>query len=170
MSLDIRSRPVGESSESESTRRGPLRPERLVSVRRRQDRRLAGHRFRAVDTVMLIVATFIFLRNVLDQSILETPIAEVVPIAVGVWLTWLMIRALGLYRFGRAERLLSHLGRVVIATGAAAGVAAAAHLVMPAEQTEVADAVLLVALCGAGLMVLHAAWWLLSAVGDHAGC
>jgi len=163
MSLDIWSRPVGESVESGSARRGPLRPKRLVSVRQRQDRRLAGHRFRAVDTVFLLGVTFFFLRRTLERSLLETPFAEVVPVVAGVWLTWLMMRGLGLYRFGRTERLFSHFGRVAIAAGAGAGVAAVVHSVVPAEQTDVTDVLKLVALCGVGLTILHVAWWLLVA-------
>jgi Undecaprenyl-phosphate glucose phosphotransferase len=163
MSLDIQGLLVGEMIGSESTRRGPLRPERLVSVRKRQDRRLAGHRFRAVDTVFLFGVTIVFLQRTLDRSILETPLAELVPIGVGVWSTWLLMRALGLYRLGRTERLTSHFARVVLAAGIGAGVAALAHSAVSAEQTEVAEVLKLIALCGVGLVILHAAWWSLVA-------
>ena len=163
MSLDIQGLLVEEVIGNESTRRGPLRPERLVSVRKRQDRRLAGHRFRAVDTVFLLAVTIAFLQRTLERSVLETPMAEVIPIGLGVWSTWLLMRALGLYRLGRTERMIWHFARVVLAAGIGAGVAALAHNAVPAEQTEMAEVLKFVALCGVGLTILHAAWWVLVA-------
>ena len=163
MSLDIQGLLVNEVIGSESTRRGPLRPEHLVSVRKRQDRRLAGHRFRAVDTVFLLAVTIAFLQRTLERSVLETPLAEVVPIGLGVWSTWLLMRALGLYRLGRTERMIWHFARIVLAAGVGAGVAALTYAAVPAEQTEMAEVLKFIALCGAGLMILHAAWWVLVA-------
>ncbi len=161
--LDIQSHPVEEAVENASARRGPLRPERLVSVRQRQDRRLAGHRFRAVDTIFLCGVTIFFLQHIVDQPVLETPLAEVLPVVAGVWSTWLMSSALGLYRFGRRERLFAHFGRLVTAALVGVGVAVLFHSVVPAKQTEVTDMLQLGAFCGAGLGILHAAWWALVA-------
>jgi Undecaprenyl-phosphate glucose phosphotransferase len=163
MILDNESRPVEESVENASTRRGPLRPEQLVSARQRQDRRLAGHRFRAVDTIFLLGVTILFLQDIEERSVLEISMAEVIPVVVGVWSIWLGMRALGLYRFGRTERLVTHCGRVVLAALVGGGVAVLSHRMVPADQTGATDMLRLSALCGAGLAAFHGAWWALVA-------
>ena len=78
MMLDIGSRPIEETLDNTSARRGSLRPERLVSARQRQDRRLAGHRFRAVDTTFLLGVTIFFLHNTVGRSVFEISLADVI--------------------------------------------------------------------------------------------
>ncbi|MET0909992.1 MAG: exopolysaccharide biosynthesis polyprenyl glycosylphosphotransferase [Ilumatobacteraceae bacterium] len=144
---------------NEGHRRGPLRPDRLVSVRQRQDRRLAAHRFRAADTVVLAVVAVLVFRSQFARPVLEAPSAEVVPVVVGVWSTWWLLRSLGLYRFGRSERLLPHLARVAAATLAGATIAVVVHRLVPAEASTTSDVVALMAFCGACLLILHTVWW-----------
>ena len=139
--------------------RGPLRPEQLVSVRKRQARRLAGHRFRAVDTVVLAVLPVLLLARLLNRPVLESSLADVTPLIVGAWATWSLLRAMGLYRFGRHQPLLGHLARVCAATLLAVGLAVLLSTVLPSEHagtTEVAEAM---AICAATLLLLHAVWW-----------
>jgi Undecaprenyl-phosphate glucose phosphotransferase len=140
-------------------RRGPLRPDRLVSVRRRQDRRLAGHRFRAIDSLWLVGVSVIVLRGVLAQPLLAAPLAEVIPVVTGAWSVWWLLRSSRLYRFGRSERMLGHLGRVAAVAAVGAAIAALVHRLVAAEQSTAADTLELMALVGAGLVVLHTAWW-----------
>ena len=163
MMLDIESRLSEETVENAATRRGPLRPEQLVSARQRQDRRLAGHRFRAVDTIFLLGVTILFLQSLMGRSVLETSLADIIPASAGVWSTWVMLSSFGLYRFGRTERLFAHFGRLAVAVLGGAGVAVLAQSLVPAAQTGAADMLQLSALCGAGLVALHAAWWALVA-------
>lgn len=163
MVMDIQSHVGEEMFEHDASRRGPLRPKRLVSVRQRQDRRLAGHRFRAVDTIFLVVVTILFLQQIGNQSVLETSLAEVIPVVAGVWLTWLMLSAFGLYRFGRTERFVAHFARLVVAALVGTGSAVLFHSLMPTQQTDTTDMLQLGAIGGAGLVILHVAWWALVA-------
>ncbi|MGK0332947.1 MAG: Undecaprenyl-phosphate glucose phosphotransferase [Minisyncoccia bacterium] len=157
--LDIRSHLFEGWLENDSPQRGPLRPQLLVSVRKRQNRRLAGHRFRVVDTIFLLGVIIVFLQTTAEGSMLVTPLAEVIPVVVGVWSTWSMSSALGLYRFGRAERLFTHFAYLATAVLVGASVALVFHWMVPAEQTEAADILRLGVLSGAGLAILHAMWW-----------
>ena len=112
MLVDTQSRAIEASQEGHQLQRGPMRPDQLISVRQRQDRQLAGHRFRAIDTVLLVLVAALFLRRGLDRSLLEAPVADVIPVVAGLWTTWWLLRSLGLYRFGRTEGIFSHLARV----------------------------------------------------------
>jgi len=152
---------VDDGAANESTQRGPLRPERLVSVRRRQDRRLAGHRFRTVDTIFLLGVALAFLQHIAAGRLLDMPLADAIAVIAGVWVTWMMARGVGLYRFGRSERLIGHFARLVAAAAVGVGVAVVLHMVLPTRQAEVADMLQLGALCGVGLTALHMVWWIL---------
>ena len=160
MSVETQSRLVEPTTDGPGwQRRGPMRPDHLVSVRRRQSRRLAAHRFRAADTLLLVVVTALWLPRILDGSVLEAPSADVIPIAAGVWTTWRLLRTLRVYRLGRSEGLFAHLGRVCAATLGGAVIATVVHQIVPADRTTNADVLEMIATCGAGLVVLHATWW-----------
>ena len=92
---------------------------------------------------------------------LQAALADVLPVAASGWAAWWLLRSTGLYRFGRSERLLSHLGRVCATTAVAIGVAAFAHWLLPAAQTTATDTLELGIVWGGGLVILHAAWWVL---------
>lgn len=156
MTLEFQSRPIERAAESAASRRGPLRPARLVSVRQREGRRLAGHRFRAVDALFLAGAVALFMQHAFDGAVLLAPLAEVIPVVAGAWSVWTLVGAFGLYRFGRTEHVVVHLGLVWVATVAGGLVAALAHTVLPAEQTDAGDTVLTIAFCGIGLSIMHA--------------
>jgi Undecaprenyl-phosphate glucose phosphotransferase len=143
--------------------RGPLRPEQLLSARQRQSRRLAAHRFRALDMLFLICVTYFFLRRAPVSPTLETPVADVIPAVAGSWTAWILLRSLDLYRLGRSERLTSHLARVVVVGAVATGVAVGLRSLLPETETSVTDALGLMLTVGAGLLALHATWWALVA-------
>ncbi|WP_424342741.1 exopolysaccharide biosynthesis polyprenyl glycosylphosphotransferase [Ilumatobacter sp.] len=159
--MDIESRPAEMPVEDASMARGPLRPDRLVSVRQRQDRRLAAHRFRAVDTIFLFGITVYFLQHFADRSVFEIPLAEVIPVAAGAWSIWFLPSALGLYRFGRSELLVAHFGRLMSAVLVGVAVTVLAHWIVPTPRSGATDMLRFGALCGAGLTMLHATWWCL---------
>jgi Undecaprenyl-phosphate glucose phosphotransferase len=144
-------------------RRGPMRPDQLVSVRRRQDRRLAGHRFRAVDTLFLLATSVFLLHRLLGPPILELPIGALLPVIAGLWTTWWLLRSLGLYRFRRSERIVAHVAGVCVAVGIGVGVASLLAWVLPSEPASPADVLALMLICGGGLLILHALWWTLVA-------
>ena len=159
MLLDRESLLVDQTSDSARHRRGPMRPEQLLSVRQRQSRRLAGHQFRAVDTLVVLAAVVLFFVRAIDGSAFAAPLADALPVITGAWTTWRALRAVGSYRLGRSERFVSHVVRVALATGLGAAVAVVARWLLPAGGTTVGDTLEWAAFCGAGLLVLHSAWW-----------
>lgn len=159
MLLDAQSALVDQASEAEVHRRGPLRPDQLLSVRQRHSRRLAGHQFRAVDTVAVLVASVLFLRSAVNGSVLAVSIGDALPVAIGGWTLWRLLRSMGLYRLGRSEGYLSHLTRIGAATVVAGAVAAVAHWMLPAEQVGLTTLLQWFAICGSGTMALHTVWF-----------
>lgn len=163
MLVDTRAELVDDTDIERARRRGPMRPGRLLSVRRRQSRRLAGHRFRAVDTIAVVALSLVALARVADGSVLAVPVADAAPVAIGAWTSWRMLRALGLYRLGRSESPVSHLARVLLAVGVGLGVASIAALLLP-TTTAASDALFTWAVSiGAGLLALHIGWLVLVA-------
>ena len=159
MLVDTESRYVDASAEHGRHSRGPLRPDQLVSVRERQHRQLAGHRFRAVDTVVLTVGSVLLIDRSLDGSLTGASIADVLPLAVATWALCRLVRSMGLYRLGRSESLVRHLAVLAVAVASAAAVALVLRRLLPTEQTSTADVLIGVGLAGAALVVLHTAWW-----------
>jgi polysaccharide biosynthesis protein PslA len=159
MLLDRESLLVDQTSEPARHRRGPMRPEQLLSVRQRQSRRLAGHQFRAVDTVAVVATVVVFLVRSIDGAVFSAPVADALPVITGAWVTWRSLRAFGLYRLGRSERFVSHVARVALATGLGVAAAMIARWLLPAGDTTTDDMLQWAALCGASLLVLHSTWW-----------
>jgi Undecaprenyl-phosphate glucose phosphotransferase len=157
--VDIRTRSIERAQDGESTRRGPFRPQRLVSVRQRQDRRLAAHRFRALDSILLFGLAVVLGQQMFSSSMLEAPLGDAIPVAAGVWSMWSLMRAAGLYRFSRNERLLVHLGRLWAVGIASAGVASLLYLLVPDPTTSIGDISRLIAICVAAMSMLHIVWW-----------
>jgi len=156
-------RPLREPGGNSPTRRGPLRPEQLVSVRQHQARRLAGHGFRAVDTIYLLGVMVHFLRQVAERSIPDASVVSMIPVVANVWSTWLMLSLLGLYRLGRNERPSTHAARLGVAVLVGAGLAALCHALLPAEQARTVELAHLCSTSGAGIVILHVLWWTLVA-------
>lgn len=163
MTLEAENLPLYELDEESMARRGPLRPEQLVSVRQHQERRLAGLCFRAVDTIFLFTVMIYFLHQFADRSILEATWFDLVTVITSVCSTWFMLLSLGLYRFGRNERLSNHYARLAIALLTGLGVAAISHTLPPAKQAELTDILQPILMIGAGIVVFHAFWWALVA-------
>ncbi|MEZ5298253.1 MAG: hypothetical protein R2697_18875 [Ilumatobacteraceae bacterium] len=161
MLLDAESALVEQASRQveESPRRGPLRPEQLLSVRQRHSRRLAGHQFRAVDSLVIAIATTAFAARGIDGALWSVPLADLLPVLAAAWVTWWLLRSMGLYRLGRSEAYLSHVGRVVAATTAGALAGACLHVVLPTDRLSIDDLAVAVASGGAGLIVLHTLWF-----------
>ncbi|MET0580290.1 MAG: exopolysaccharide biosynthesis polyprenyl glycosylphosphotransferase [Ilumatobacteraceae bacterium] len=140
-------------------RRGPFRPARLITLRDRQSRREAAHGFRLVDVIALAVISVVTLTVVSPGSPLDLPVSRALPVVVSALATGRLLRSLGRYRFGRHERLVSHLlgvlGAVVV--GVAFG-CLTAEIVR--RDAHVRDVLVSWAVPAAlGLVALHAAWY-----------
>ena len=163
MTLEAENYLLSEKNEDSVNRRGPLRPELLVSVRQHQDRRLAGFYFRAVDIIFLIATTIYFLKQIAGRSIHQITAFDLIPVITTVFFIGFMLLTLGLYRFGRNERIYNHYARLAIALVVGVSAAILSHALVPAKQLELADMLQLVLVIGTGVMFSHAVWWALVA-------
>ena len=138
-------------------RRGPFRPERLVTARQRQTERLSSFYFHALD-LLTVIGWTLLLALAADGAPLSAPTGEILPLALAAWVALALLRAAQLYRFGRGERLGMHLAKL---WGAFAGAGLLGALV--ALVTGHAGAVGAVAIwAGAGSVMvsgLHLIWW-----------
>ena len=66
-----------------ASRRGPMRPLRLVSVRANQSKRLSSHVFRTVDLFALLAVTLAVIDRQAAGSLLSTPLSQTLPFFVG---------------------------------------------------------------------------------------
>ena len=138
-------------------RRGPFRPEKLVTSRARQSERLSSFYFRSIDVLSLIGLTMgLMLWNGTDP--MAAQVGAVAPLAVSVTVALLSLRGMRLYAFARGERLDLHLLKIAAALALAAtcasGVAAIGGydaLLTPLKEW-FAAALLLIG-------GLHALWW-----------
>jgi polysaccharide biosynthesis protein PslA len=144
----------------EASRRGPMRPSRLVSARANRSKRLASHLFRWTDDVVLgIVTAAAMALRAEGDGVLDATIGEVLPIVIGAIVLGRVLRALSLYRFGRREGLPVHLGRVLVAGATGAAVAVAVDLIPTNGGRSTTSCVSWAAAATAAMFVTHIAWW-----------
>jgi polysaccharide biosynthesis protein PslA len=105
--------------------RGPFRPEVWLSARQRSSVRLAAYYFRAADIAVVVGLALAALWSLGDLDPRTLTLAALIPLAVGAVAVLILLRGLGLYRFGPNPAPLIHLACVVLAgalaTGAAVG-------------------------------------------------
>ncbi len=138
-------------------RRGPFRPEKFVTSRARQAERLSSHYFRALDVLGLVgLAALVLIQA--EGSPLNAPAGEIAPLVVAVAIVLALLRVMRLYRFGRAERFVGHLGRLVASFGL--GLGAGALLAFVSGHASAFGLLLAWSVGGlAATTVLHGVWW-----------
>ena len=149
----------GGERKQPASRRGPMRPTRLVSVRANQSRRLSSHVFRVVDLLALAIVTIVIWNHQSPVPLLSTPVREILPLVAGALVLAWALRSLRLYRFVRSDGVLAHLSRIT---------AALAMTIMAVFLTEwlIRDGPSIkvcwewILLAAGVLTVLHCAWWL----------
>jgi polysaccharide biosynthesis protein PslA len=150
--------PPEDRQDSPADRRGPFRPERLVTSRARQSGRQAAHGFRLADVLLLTTVTIAALFVVIDGPVWQAPLSRALPIIAAALVTGRMLRSVGLYRFGRRERAVVHLAGVllVVAAGVLVGVLLA---VIAGHEGRPSDIFRWSVPALVGLAVLHLVWW-----------
>jgi Undecaprenyl-phosphate glucose phosphotransferase len=117
--------------------------------------------FRAADVGFVTVATVVTLFQVVDGPVLQMPVAQLAPFALGAVLLAHVLRASGAYRLERSQHLLQHLAQIVlIAALVGVGVALAVPLLDAADPAESA-AWRWTLIVVVGLTALHLTWYLL---------
>ena len=138
-------------------RRGPFRPEKLVTSRARQSERLSSHWFRAID-VAGVTALSVVLIFLADGSPLAAPFGEVAPVVGAAIVASALLRVMCLYRFSRGETLASHLAKVWTAFLLAG--ASGAVLALLGAHASALPSLLEWTVAGAVLLsLLHAVFW-----------
>jgi len=109
-------------------RRGPFRPERLVSSRERKSGGMLVQLIRSIDTIALVVFGGLCIAPLARHGLLATPLGDTLPFAVAGVTAYFLLKACGLYRFGRDEKPVLHVAGVlcVLLAAAFAGFAVAA--------------------------------------------
>src|SRR5438105_1460133 len=82
-------------------RRGPFRPERLVSSRERRSGGMALRLFRGADAVALIVFSAVCAAPLARHGLPAAPLGDVLPFAAAGVVAGFLLKACNLYRFGR---------------------------------------------------------------------
>ena len=141
-------------------RRGPLRPERLISARERFHGFGPARAFRIVDTCLILALASVICGLAQTGGLLSTPITAALPYVIGSGLLIWSLGGVGAYRFSASEGLSVHLLR------AFAGFLPAACLLLVADAVglprhELVQLAAWLALSFAAVYVLHAGWWLL---------
>ncbi len=133
-------------------RRGPFRPERLVSARLRRSGAQAARFFRFADLGALGLLALATAQAALGGDLFAAPVRALLPFGMAALLSAVLLRSFELYRFGRNEKLDMHLAKVA---GAFAAAAAATFIVAWLMGTDGK------ALLGVGV------WFLLSLMSVH---
>jgi Undecaprenyl-phosphate glucose phosphotransferase len=138
-------------------RRGPFRPEKLVTSRTRQAERLSSFYFRGIDAAALIGLT-LAIGWISGAALMTLPFAAVLPLGMALAVSLAGLRVMRLYGFGRGERLDLHLIRVAAAMGLG-GLIGSAAAVLTGQSAQL-SALLEWGLAATLLTgVLHAVWW-----------
>jgi Undecaprenyl-phosphate glucose phosphotransferase len=151
------SQPIADTG-SAAERRGPFRPERLISGRSRILGRNLALVFRMVDAATLAVFA-LFSLSLTTPVLSEAPLRMVAPLTFAVVVAAWALQSLHAYGFRYRETLSRHFIRVLAAAGLCAVLAAA----VVAPFAGIAGLTHAVGLwfCSAfsALCLLHIAWW-----------
>ncbi|MCU1387334.1 MAG: Undecaprenyl-phosphate glucose phosphotransferase [Ilumatobacteraceae bacterium] len=137
--------------------RGPLRPDQLLSVRRRNAVRLRSHMFRGIDLLLIVTATLVSVIRTFDRSPFDTTLAQAAPFIIGAFVIARCVRSMGLYGFGRSEGFANHVLRIVVASLVGGGCAIAVTAVV-ADGPSVGAITIWAIRCGIGIIALHIVW------------
>ncbi|MCW2542234.1 MAG: Undecaprenyl-phosphate glucose phosphotransferase [Frankiales bacterium] len=151
------------------SRRGPMRPRRLVSVRANQSKRLSSHVFRAVDVIALVAVTAaVSAIQSPAHLVLSTSVRQILPLVLGALVLARALRALRLYRFERSNGIRAHLGQLAGALGMSIAVVfIASWLITDGPSNTVCWQ--WIGLAAIVLTALHTGWWLIVRAWQSAG-
>ena len=140
-------------------RRGPFRPEKMVSSRSRQSGAAAVRLFRSADVLALLALTVAVAQGSIGGSLLAAPVRSVVPLVASALLTAWMLKGLELYRFGRNERLNVHLGKLMAVFAASAAACLGLAALIGAGDRVILGVAVWFALGLLGIHTMHVWWW-----------
>ncbi|ESQ83938.1 hypothetical protein AEAC466_11455 [Asticcacaulis sp. AC466] len=140
-------------------RRGPFRPERLISARERRSGEMFVRLFRSIDLIALVAFALLSAKSVAPFGFSIAPLGNIFPFIAATGALYWMLEAGGLYRFGRRGRVWKQLLKLVCVF-TAAYVIAAFFAQFSVNDYAVDTAIriwAMVSLCF--FMLLHLLWW-----------
>src|SRR5580704_1995492 len=155
--LVVRPTPVAAIHAAE--RRGPLRPGRLISTRARLNGDVLAQTFKGVDAAVIAVLSLLACDIANPLGLWTSPVASVIPFAIGALLLTLNLQASGGHGFRTRESLLIHLARVGGGFALTAGLLAAVLVVTGATSRVWQAEGAWFCLTFASLYLLHTWWW-----------
>jgi Undecaprenyl-phosphate glucose phosphotransferase len=139
-------------------RRGPFRPERLVSSRERKSGGMSLRLFRAADTLVMIIFSLACAAPLARHGWLAAPMGDLLPFAVAATAACALLKTCGLYRFGRDESRLLHLAGAAAVMAAAALAGAGLSAFAPDRGAVTAGLVDWALTAAAAFLCLHGLW------------
>ena len=103
----------GEMRAGGFERRGPFRPEKLVSARQKRSGELYVRVFRAIDLAALVFFAIICSLPAIPEGVLRSPMGDTLPFVVGTAILYWIMGASGVYRFGRKARVSKHVAKLL---------------------------------------------------------
>jgi len=119
--INARAIAAGPAPSKAEIRRGPFRPERLISARERRSGDMFVRLFRTADLLALISFAYLCTRPATANGLLKAPFGDSLPFLAITLLTYIALNACSLYRFGRNENVLQHVLKLVSVMTAAFG-------------------------------------------------
>ena len=152
-------RVLGEPQPDPRDRRGPLRPERLVSSRARASGRMAVRFFNAADTAAVLLLALTTAAAATAGPLMSAPLGEILPVCAAAAIALWALGGFGLYGFGRNERLATHLAKLAAAFALAAVGGLLVDLATGASGRGALAVVIWTALAFMTVHMLHVWWW-----------
>ncbi|MDI7774729.1 undecaprenyl-phosphate glucose phosphotransferase [Asticcacaulis sp. EMRT-3] len=140
-------------------RRGPFRPEKLVSARLRRSGGMSVRLFRSLDLIALLILTLIAAMPATHGHWLRAPLGDVLPFIAAAAALATGLNMFGLYRFGRNENPIHHLAKLAFAL-AIALIAGLLFALLPTGRAALMNGLTnWAAMTAAGFAALHLLWW-----------
>jgi Undecaprenyl-phosphate glucose phosphotransferase len=140
-------------------RRGPFRPEQLISSRARRSGAVAVRLFRGADAAALMALTLAVAQATIGGELLAAPVRAVLPLVVAALLTAGLLRGLHLYRFGRNELLNVHLIKLTAVFAAGCALCLGLCALIGSGPKVMLGVGIWFALALMSLHTLHVWWW-----------
>jgi Undecaprenyl-phosphate glucose phosphotransferase len=140
-------------------RRGPLRPERLVSARLKRSGAISARFFQAADLLAVVGLAAAAAQSALGGDLFSAPLREILPFAAAALTALWMLQVLKLYAFGRQETLGTHLSKVAGVFTVSAGVTALVAFIAGSGPDAIVGVTIWFMLALLSIHGLHAWWW-----------
>ncbi len=140
-------------------RRGPFRPEKLISARERKAGDMFVRLFRTCDLLALIYFGTLCAAPAIPGGALEAPLGDSLPFLLTTALGYYLLNTFSLYRFGRNEHVLKHMIKLVCVLCLAFGVGLLSARLAPDTAAVTTALRFWFFSASSFFLTLHLLWW-----------